>query len=69
MIRAFLVIGGIFCASVLAAETIGLGLLWFSGSLTSDTLRDIRLVLQGETPEEEPLETGRDAASRYAVAQ
>jgi len=47
MFRSLLVIGGIFCATVVLAEVLMAGVLWFSGSLTADSLRDIRLALQG----------------------
>jgi flagellar motility protein MotE (MotC chaperone) len=48
MIRSLFVICGIFCTTVLLAEVVGLGCLWFLGMLTPDTVRDVRLALQGQ---------------------
>jgi len=47
MIRSLLAIGGIFCAMIVLAEGIGLAVLWFTGSLNGDAIREIRAVLQG----------------------
>jgi flagellar motility protein MotE (MotC chaperone) len=52
MIRALLVIGGIFCATVVLAEGAAVSVLWLTGSLTFETLRDVRLALQDQPPEE-----------------
>jgi flagellar motility protein MotE (MotC chaperone) len=46
MIRSLLAIAGIFCAMVVLAEGIGLAVLWFTGSLNGNAIREIRAVLQ-----------------------
>lgn len=47
MFRSLLVIGGIFCTTVVLAEAIMVAVLWLGGTLTAESLRDVRLTLQG----------------------
>jgi flagellar motility protein MotE (MotC chaperone) len=72
MLRSLVVICGIFCTTVLLAEVIGLACLWFLGMLTADTLRDVRLALQGqlESTLPEQVETPQlDAPSHDEIRQ
>jgi hypothetical protein len=49
MIRSLLVIFAVFCIATLLSEGLAVGYLWYRGQLNSEMLKDIRLVLSGET--------------------
>jgi flagellar motility protein MotE (MotC chaperone) len=48
MLRSLFAIFAIFCVSVLLAEGIFVGYLWYGGTLNATTLREIRLAMQGQ---------------------
>lgn len=52
MLRSLLMICGVFCSVVVFAEVMLATLLWARGGLTPQTLRDMRLVLSGQSLEE-----------------
>lgn len=56
MLRSLLVIGAIFCATVVAAEGLLVSYLWLGGYLTKDSLSAMKLAL-GKRPSTEPSET------------
>jgi flagellar motility protein MotE (MotC chaperone) len=52
MLRSLLVIGAVFCATLVLAEGLVLGYLWVAGHLSADTLRAVQLALQNPAGEE-----------------
>lgn len=49
MMRTMFVAVAVVCIATVLSESLGLALLWYRGQLTSDSIRDIRLVLSGQT--------------------
>ena len=48
MIRLGLIMICVVSIATLSAEILGVGLLWYRNQLTSETIKDIRLILTGQ---------------------
>ncbi|QDV17011.1 hypothetical protein Pan153_16450 [Gimesia panareensis] len=49
MIRSLAVIVSVFCVATIISELLGLGFLWFRGHLNADAVKDIRLIVTGQS--------------------
>ena len=60
MIRSLAIIISVFCVATIISELLGIGFLWFKGNLNADSVKDIRMIISGqslddvELVEEEP---------------
>jgi len=52
MIRSVLVVFSVFCAATLMSQLLGMAILWNRGQLNKETLNDIRMILAGQTLDE-----------------
>lgn len=52
MIRSLVAVFCVICVATVLSEGLGLVILWWRGQLSADNLREIRLVLSGETGSE-----------------
>lgn len=53
MIRSIVAVFCVVCVATILTEGLGLAFLWYRGQLSADNLREIRLVLRGESRIEE----------------
>lgn len=66
MIRSFAIIISVFCVATIISELLGISFLWYRGHLNADSLKDIRMIVTGqslddmELLEEETLLPSRD---------
>lgn len=67
MLRALLMLTGIFSTVVLLAELSAVGLLWSRGYLTPQTVRDVRLALSGQTIAE--VEVGEEVTEKKTTSE
>lgn len=51
MIRSLLAVFSVFCIATLLSEGLALGYLWYRGQLNAEVVKDLRLVLTGQTDE------------------
>ncbi len=49
MIRSLAIIVSVFCVATIMSELLGVGFLWFRGHLTADSMKDIRLIVSGQS--------------------
>ncbi|QDU09520.1 hypothetical protein [Gimesia aquarii] len=49
MIRSLAIIVSVFCVATIMSELLGIGFLWFRGHLTADSMKDIRLIVTGQS--------------------
>ncbi|QDV50201.1 hypothetical protein [Gimesia fumaroli] len=60
MIRSLAIIISVFCVATIISEILGIGFLWLQGNLNADSVKDIRMIVTGqslddvELVEEEP---------------
>lgn len=47
--RSLVVIISVFCVATIVSELLGLGFLWFRGYLNADAVKDIRLIVTGQS--------------------
>ena len=51
MIRSLVLVFSVFCIATLLSEGLALGYLWYGGHLNAEVVKDLRLVLTGQTEE------------------
>lgn len=49
MIRSIAIIVSVFCVATIISEFLGLGFLWFKGNLNADSIKDIRMIVTGQS--------------------
>ncbi|WP_339732177.1 hypothetical protein [uncultured Gimesia sp.] len=49
MIRSLAIIIGVFCVATIISELLGIGFLWFKGNLNADSIKDIRMIITGQS--------------------
>ena len=49
MMRSLAVIVSVFCVATIISQLLGVGFLWFRGHLNADAVKDIRLIVTGQT--------------------
>lgn len=70
MIRPLVVIVCVFCVATIISEILGLGFLWVRGSLNADSIKDIRLIVTGQSLDDvELVEEETSLPSRDEVAE
>ena len=47
--RSLVVIISVFCVATIVSQLLGLGFLWFRGYLNADAVKDIRLIVTGQS--------------------
>jgi hypothetical protein len=62
MLRLLATLVGVLSCTALMAELVGLGYLWSQGSLTNTNLYEVRLILTGETRDEDAGKTDESKA-------
>jgi len=70
MIRSVAIMVSVFCVATIISELLGLGFLWFRGHLNADSIKDIRLIVTGQSLDDiELTEEETTLPSRDEVAQ
>lgn len=70
MIRSVAIMISVFCVATIISELLGLGFLWFRGHLNADSIKDIRLIVTGQSLDDiELTEEETTLPSRDEVAQ
>ncbi|WP_299466675.1 hypothetical protein [uncultured Gimesia sp.] len=49
MIRSVAIMISVFCVATIISELLGLSFLWFRGSLNADSIKDIRMIVTGQS--------------------
>ncbi|MCA9022224.1 MAG: hypothetical protein KDA74_18875, partial [Planctomycetaceae bacterium] len=70
MIRPLIVIISVFCVATIISEILGLSFLWFRGHLNADSVKDIRMIVTGQSLDDvELVEEETSLPSRDEVAE
>ena len=70
MIRSVAIMVSVFCVATIISQLLGLGFLWFRGHLNADSIKDIRLIVTGQSLDDiELTEEETTLPSRDEVAQ